>query len=54
MTKDILISSMAQVILIIILVLVCWLVFVYFTNPSDVAASQFYGVGISGIGAALS
>lgn len=96
MTKDILISSMAQVILIIILVLVCWLifgkrrqpilswigvikpeisnkrifiglflsvfilfsamgwlVFIYFTNPSDVAASQFYGVGISGIGAAL-
>ncbi|GAA0393628.1 CPBP family intramembrane glutamic endopeptidase [Paenibacillus motobuensis] len=96
MTKNILISSMAQVILIIILALVCWLifgkkrqpflswigvikpevsrkrlfiglflsgfilfsavgwlVFVYFTSPSDVAASQFYGVGISGIGAAL-
>lgn len=30
-----------------------WLVFVYFTDPSEVATSQFYGVGVSGIGGAL-
>ncbi|KJB89092.1 hypothetical protein AZ66_03975 [Paenibacillus sp. E194] len=30
-----------------------WIIILFFTNDTDVAASQFYGVGVSGIAAAL-